>query len=95
ILKTPDYRNSRHALEVCKGMRQMMELCKQLRTETCLLGKNKRSDGIPAAGENVDNHSNKRQKEETYQEAYIVGGSPIGWNFIWLMKTENKSTATT
>ncbi|XP_057872142.1 uncharacterized protein LOC131078452 isoform X1 [Cryptomeria japonica] len=94
ILKTPDYRSSRHALEVCKGMRQMMELCKQLRTETCMLGKNKRSDCTPAAGESVDNQSNKRQKEETSQETFLVGGSPIGWNFIWFFKRETKSTAT-
>lgn len=94
ILKAPDYRNGKSAFEIRRGMKNMMELCKQLRTETVNLGKNKRSlDGIPAAGENMDDHSNKRQRDDTSNETYLVGGSPVGWNFVMFLKTEKKSMA--
>lgn len=94
ILRAPDYRNGKSAFEIRRGMKNMIELCKQLRTETVNLGKNKRSlDGIPAAGENMDDHSNKRQKDDTSHETYLVGGSPVGWNFVMFLKTEKKSMA--
>eukprot|EP01018_Ginkgo_biloba_P034152 Gb_28032 [translate_table: standard] len=94
ILKAPDYRNSKPALDVRRGMKQMMELCKQLRAETVSLGKNKRPfDGTPTAGENVDDHGNKRHKDDTTRETYLVGGSPLGWNFIMFIGTGKKSLA--
>ncbi|CAK9857708.1 unnamed protein product [Sphagnum jensenii] len=89
VLKTPYYRNCKAARNIRRvGMRVMRELCKKMRSETVLIGKERRL-GDRGGG---DVSAPKRRRIGTPAEPRvpatvatadaIVGGSPAGVDFV-------------
>jgi len=90
VLKTPYYRNCKAARNIRRvGMRVMRELCKKMRSETVLIGKERRLGDRGGGG---DVSAPKRRRIGTPSEPKvpatvatadaIVGGSPAGVNFV-------------
>ncbi|CAK9190136.1 unnamed protein product [Sphagnum troendelagicum] len=90
VLKTPYYRNCKAARNIRRvGMRVMRELCKKMRSETVLIGKERRLGDRGGGG---DVSAPKRRRIGTPAEPKvpatvatadaIVGGSPAGVNFV-------------
>ncbi|KAJ0963782.1 hypothetical protein J5N97_028904 [Dioscorea zingiberensis] len=107
LFEAPDFRNSEAAREIRRRMKVMIELTKQLRTDTSPPNPKKQEQtvlGIKAeqsgklqeeerlkASElnprtNISDEIAKLSKFGNEQEGlrgtFMVGGSPIGWNFI-------------
>ncbi|KAH8973987.1 hypothetical protein BDL97_01G077700 [Sphagnum fallax] len=90
VLKTPYYRNCKAARNIRRvGMRVMRELCKKMRSETVLIGKERRLGDRGGGG---DVSAPKRRRIGTPSEPKvpatvatadaIVGSSPAGVNFV-------------
>ncbi|KAM0945119.1 hypothetical protein DsansV1_C10g0099171 [Dioscorea sansibarensis] len=113
LFEAPDFRNCEAACEIRRRMKVMIELTKQLRTDTPSPPKAKRQEQtcsgvkaehylgklqeeqkdvqVPRASElsphaNISDEikkSNESGKEQDgLQGTFVVGGSPIGWNFV-------------
>ncbi|XP_073388278.1 uncharacterized protein [Physcomitrium patens] len=105
VLKTPYYRNCKAARNIRRvGMRVIRELCKQMRSETVTIGKErkKRRDGSIAA-------SMRRKLGGPAEPAVVhplipsasvsgidlaVGSSPSGVNFFCFMDNNNPPAVT-
>ncbi|KAG0585338.1 hypothetical protein M758_2G003500 [Ceratodon purpureus] len=95
VLKTPYYRNCKSARNIRRGMRVIRELCKQMRSETVTIGKERKEKG--------DGSVTKRRKMVGAADpaghpgmasgsAAVVGGSPAGVNFVLLSENNNNNS---
>ena len=76
---------------VSTGIKQVKELCMQLRTETMMLAKQKKSSEVPpTVKDNMEEISAKKQVKVEAEAPIsvddpgpsLMGCSPSGWNFI-------------
>ncbi|XP_010918541.1 uncharacterized protein [Elaeis guineensis] len=97
LLRTPDFRNSKAAHDIRNQMKIMLELLKQLNTDIPEEEKQaaqNQSGEAPNVSDNImaqkkvqgakatDVTEFAKQLEEVVQETYMIGGSPVGWNFL-------------
>ncbi|XP_038975999.1 uncharacterized protein LOC120106947 isoform X1 [Phoenix dactylifera] len=98
LLQTPDFRNSKAAHDIRNQMKIMLELLKQLNTDITAEEEKRAAQTQTGEAPNVSDNimAQKRpqgakvtevtefakQLEEVVQETYMIGGSPVGWNFL-------------
>lgn len=83
-------------------MRVIRELCKQMRSETVTIGKERKEKGDSAtkrrklAGESsLPSGQHQHQPNNASADPSMVGGSPVGVNFVLLQQNQkNNSNAT-
>lgn len=103
VLKTPYYRNCKAARNIRRGMRVIRELCKQMRSETVTIGKERKEKGDSAtkrrklggAAEPAlpGHHHQPAPGTPSGNNADIdplVGGSPAGVNFVLLTQQQQQ-----
>ncbi|XP_024393776.1 uncharacterized protein [Physcomitrium patens] len=90
VLKTPYYRNCKAARNIRRGMRVIRELCKQMRSETVTIGKERKEKGDGSAakrrkiGGAAEPAGNPSVVSGSASADPVVGGSPAGVNFVLL-----------
>ncbi|PON92062.1 hypothetical protein TorRG33x02_121340 [Trema orientale] len=89
VLRTPDFRNCKAANEIQEQVKIVVELYKQVISETISSGKNNATGSQPLSGESKDGQNQQEKLSEKPQPeageikgTYVVGGSAFGWNFI-------------
>ncbi|KAL5744620.1 hypothetical protein ACOSQ2_027736 [Xanthoceras sorbifolium] len=87
ILRTPDFRNCKAALEIRMQMELMVVLYKQMIEHRPSAGENLL--GRRFSGGREEGKESLKEKSETTpdkvgqrRESYVVGGSVFGWNYI-------------
>ncbi|XVF80056.1 hypothetical protein PTKIN_Ptkin15bG0040000 [Pterospermum kingtungense] len=93
VLRTPDFRNCKAATEIKEKMKVLLELYKQMTSETvskekCIKTELEQAQVVKPASSSENktfqSSSVSKQKSENGEapETHIVGGSAFGWNFI-------------
>ena len=95
VLKTPYYRNCKAARNIRRGMRVIRELCKQMRSETVTIGKERKEKGDGSATKRrklvgaTDPAGHSARPSGSAGIDSVVGGSPAGVNFVLLSQNNN------
>ncbi|KAG0448886.1 hypothetical protein HPP92_021735 [Vanilla planifolia] len=107
VSQTPDFRKSGAAQEIQRGMKNMIELIKELRSESASVTNHKETSVEHTSSETIkEEHGDKQEErekqaqnsqsgmknevpkqmispgEQELQDPFLVGGSPVGWNFL-------------
>lgn len=86
VLQTPEFRNCKAANEIQEQMKFLVELYKQVITETDSVVKKIATESRPSLPSENKNGQNPQEKASAETSditgTYVVGGSAFGWNFI-------------
>ncbi|CAA3015238.1 uncharacterized protein LOC111410317 [Olea europaea var. sylvestris] len=96
VLKTPNFRNCKAADEIRQGMKDMMDLYKEMMSESIKLEKCNNAPSNIEDEQNLKEHQKRAKLSENSTPetlnrpldhqaqggSYVVGGSAFGWNFV-------------